>query len=125
MTETKNPVGRPNELLPTLEKAKEYLLGGWELVGDVIPTIAGLACFAGKRRSTIYEYANNHEEFSDIVEGILALQENRVINGSLRGLLNPTISKLLLSKHGYTEKQEIIADISTRELPTANLDEFV
>ena len=91
MTDTKNPVGRPSELPETLEKAREYLMGGWELVGDVIPTIAGLACYSGKRRNTLYDYANQNEEFSNIVEGILALQENRVINGSLRGLLNPTI----------------------------------
>jgi len=125
MTDIKNPVGRPNELFDSLEKAKEYLMGGWENIGDVIPNVAGLACYVGKRRSTIYDYASKNEEFSDIVEGILSLQENRLINGSLRGLLNPTITKLLLTKHGYTEKQEIVADISTRELPVASLDEFV
>jgi hypothetical protein len=121
----KNPVGRPNELIDTLEKAKQYLLGEWQIVGDVIPSVAGLACYTGKRRSTIYDYASKNEEFSDILEGILSLQENRLINGSLASLLNPTIAKLILTKHGYSDKQEIQADVNTREIPNVSSDEFV
>ena len=51
----KNPVGRPSELLETLEKAKEYLYGGYEKFDEVIPSIAGLACYAevGASRSRI------------------------------------------------------------------------
>ncbi len=121
----KNPVGRPNELIDTLEKAKQYLLGEWQIVGDVIPSVAGLACYTGKRRSTIYDYASKNEEFSDILEGILSLQENRLINGPLASLLNPTIAKLILTKHGYSDKQEIQADVNTREIPNVSSDEFV
>ncbi len=121
----KNPVGRPNELIDTLKKAKQYLLGEWQIVGDVIPSVAGLACYTGKRRSTIYDYASKNEEFSDILEGILSLQENRLINGSLASLLNPTIAKLILTKHGYSDKQEIQADVNTREIPNVSSDEFV
>lgn len=121
----KNPVGRPNELLDTLEKAKQYLLEGWQIVGDVIPSVAGLACYTGKRRSTIYDYASKNEEFSDILEGILSLQENRLLNGSLAGNLNSTIAKLILTKHGYTDKQELQANVTSQELPIASIDEFV
>lgn len=121
----KNPVGRPNELLDTLEKAKQYLIEGWQIVGDVIPSVAGLACYTGKRRSTIYDYASKNEEFSDILEGILSLQENRLLNGSLAGNLNSTIAKLILTKHGYTDKQELQANVISQELPIASIDEFV
>lgn len=121
----KNPVGRPNELIATLELAKDYVFGGWEKRGDVIPSVAGLACFAGKRRSTIYDYASKNDEFSDILEAILALQENKLLNGSLAGNLNSTIAKLILTKHGYSDKQDISANITTTELPSVSIDEFV
>jgi hypothetical protein len=121
----KNPVGRPNELLDVLELAKKYALGDWQVVGDVIPSVAGLACYTGKRRSTMYDYASKNDEFSDILEAILALQENKLLNGSLAGNLNSTIAKLILTKHGYSDKQDILANISTTELPSVSIDEFV
>lgn len=121
----KNPVGRPNELLDVLELAKKYALGDWQLVGDVIPSVAGLACYTGKRRSTMYDYASKNDEFSDILEAILALQENKLLNGSLAGNLNSTIAKLILTKHGYSDKQDISANIATTELPSVSIDEFV
>jgi hypothetical protein len=121
----KKPVGRPNELADTLIKAKAYALGDWQVVGDVIPSVAGLACYTGKRRSTIYDYASKNEDFSDILEAVLSLQENRLLNGSLAGNMNSTIAKLILTKHGYSDKQEISADIKTIELPSVSIDEFV
>lgn len=123
--ENKNPVGRPSELLETLEKAKEYVMGGWETFGDVIPSIAGLACYTGKRRSTIYEYGNQSKEFSDILEGLLSMQENKLLNGGLKGFFNPTISKLILTKHGYSDKQEVSAHVTSTELPLVGADEFI
>jgi hypothetical protein len=122
---SKNPVGRPNELLDVLELAKKYALGDWQVFGDVIPSVAGLACYTGKRRSTMYDYASKNDEFSDILEAILALQENKLLNGSLAGNLNSTIAKLILTKHGYSDKQDISANISTTELPSVSIDEFV
>jgi hypothetical protein len=107
MTEAhKNPVGRPNELLPMLEKAKAYLLGEWEIIGDVIPSIAGLACYCGKTREAIYNYQRESTEFSDIVSSILALQENKLLNGGLNGSMNASITKLILTKHNYNDKVE-------------------
>jgi hypothetical protein len=122
---SKNPVGRPNELLDVLELAKKYAMGDWQIVGDVIPSVAGLACYTGKRRTTMYDYASKNEEFSDILEAILALQENKLLNGSLAGNMNSTIAKLILTKHGYSDKQDISANISTTELPSVSIDEFV
>ncbi|MEN7471298.1 terminase small subunit, partial [Providencia stuartii] len=38
---------------------------------------------------------------------IKTLQENRLINKGLIGEFNPTITKLMLANHGYSEKQEV------------------
>ncbi|MFS1583491.1 MAG: terminase small subunit [Candidatus Arsenophonus phytopathogenicus] len=59
---------------------------GYKTVGDVVPSVAGLACYLGISRSTAQEYAKENKEFS--------------------GEFNPTIVKLMLSNHGYAEKQE-------------------
>lgn len=108
--ESKTEIGRPSKLAESKEKAREYLLGGYETIGDVVPSVAGLACYLGVARSSIYKWAGedkSEDGFSDIVEGILSLQENKLLNGGLKGDYNPTIAKLLLAKHGYAEKQEV------------------
>ena len=121
MEEEKNPVGRPSELIESLGKAKEYLDGGYLNVNEVIPNIAGLACYLGKSRSTVYLYAKQNTEFSDILEGILAMQESKLITGGLQGVYNPTITKLMLTKHGYSDRQDVdhtSSDGSLAQRPT-------
>ncbi|WP_166506701.1 DNA-packaging protein [Sodalis glossinidius] len=105
--QTKNKVGCPSELAQSLEKAKAYLLGDYEKLGDVVPSVAGLACYLGISRSTAQEYAKENEEFSGTLEAIKTLQENRLINKGLTGDFNATITKLMLANHGYSDKQEL------------------
>lgn len=103
----KRPNGRPSELTDeVIVKSRHYLSGGYKEVEDLIPSIAGLACYLWKTRSTIYDWAKINDEFSRIVEGILSLQEKNLLNGGLSGTFNATITKLVLSKHGYSEKVE-------------------
>lgn len=107
MTKGEKKIGRPSELADCLVKAKEYLLGDYETFGDVVPSVAGLACYLGKSREAMYEYARNNKDFSDTLESIKTMQENKLINKGLTGEFNATITKLMLSNHGYSEKQEI------------------
>lgn len=100
--------GRPTDYCPEIvEKARAYL-NGFEAEGDVVPTVAGLALSIGIRRSTVYEWIKHDDkaEFSDIVDAVLAKQERGLTQGGLRGDHNPTIAKLMLTKHGYADKQE-------------------
>lgn len=102
----KNLGGRPKELNDAvIDKADEYLNGGY-MAAEEVPTIAGLALYIDKRRSTVYEWAKENERFSDIVSKIMAKQERELLNGSLKGDYNSTISKLMLTKHGYSDKVE-------------------
>lgn len=91
-----------------VEKAAEYLLTYKEL-GDAVPQIAGLAIHVGINRDTVYEWAKHEDksEFSDIVGEVLIAQERSLMNGGLKQDFNASITKLLLNKHGYSEKQEI------------------
>jgi hypothetical protein len=72
-----------------------------------LPTVGGLARYLGVSRDTIYEWKKLHQEFSDIIEQIMAEQEDRLINKGMSGDYNPTIAKVLLSKHGYREGQDL------------------
>ena len=100
-------MGRPSKYTPEiLEKAKAYVDGGYLACGDVIPQMAGLSIELSISRETIYDWCDDPEkkEFSDIVARCLRAQERKLLNGSLTGDLNPTIAKLLLTKHGYSER---------------------
>ena len=103
------PAGRPTVYDDDLiAKAMEYVDSEGECAGDVVPTIAGMAVHLGISRETIRLWAadENRPEFFGIVERLLSTQEKKVINGSMTNVYNATISKLLLSKHGYSDKQE-------------------
>lgn len=101
--------GRPSKYdEEMLAMAKAYVDSGGEVGDDAVPTIAGLAVYCGIARDTVYAWASEPEkqEFSDIVEKLMATQEKQLLNGGLRGTLNASITKLALAKHGYTDKQE-------------------
>lgn len=72
-----------------------------------VPTIGGLADFLDISRETIYDWKKKNKEFSDIIEKMMARQEDRLINNGLSGDYNPTIAKVLLTKHGYREGHEV------------------
>ena len=97
------PIEKTAEIM---EAAKQYSNGGWQEKGEAIPTVAGLALHLGKSRETLYRWAAEDADFADIMEQVKAWQEMALINGSLSGSLNATISKLLLAKHGYSDKVE-------------------
>lgn len=95
--------GRPTIITDELiSKAKSYL-DDYLLMGDVIPSVAGLAVYLGINRSTIYDHKDT---FSDILEHIAQNQERLLLNGGLTNQFNATIAKMLLTKHGYGDKVE-------------------
>lgn len=105
-------IGRPSGLTPELiEKAKTYLLDGFEEFGNIVPSVAGLGCYLGIGRSTIYEYKALSKEFADTLDAILMKQEMLLINGGLNQTFSGTITKLMLANHGYSDKVE--TDITT------------
>lgn len=107
MSKTKRPVGRPKELNDeVIQCAWAYVKGGFKEVPNVIPSIAGLAFVLGKPRNTLYAWAKENDEFSNILSAILTTQEMMLLDGGLGGEFNTTITKLILTKHGYSDKVE-------------------
>lgn len=118
-----NKIGRPTKLTKDrIHKAEEYLQQSKdanEIVGDrkpivvwkvKLPTIEGLANYLNVHRDSLYEWDKQDTElgkmFSDIFTRVKQEQAERLVNNGLAGNYNPVITKLLLSKHGYIEKQE-------------------
>lgn len=90
-----------------LDKTKEYLKT-YESLGDMIPSVEGLSLFLEVARKTIYIWRNEEgkEEFLHILEEINAKQHQVLINKGLSNDFNSAITKLVLGKHGYSEKNQ-------------------
>lgn len=108
-----HPGGRPpiysEEILT---KAKEYLAQCIDYKAGIeinvkIPTKGGLARYLDVSRETLYAWGKQYPEFSDVMESLGSEQEDRLINNGLAGTYNPTIAKVLLTKHGYREGTEV------------------
>ena len=100
--------GRPTTYTQeVIDKARDYLIE-YESCGEVIPTVVGLCRFIGRAKSTVYKWVGEEDkqEFSDIVNEIEEYQHIKLVSGGLSGGFNPMITKLILSKHGYSDKLE-------------------
>jgi len=72
-----------------------------------LPTLEGLALELGIHRDTLYDWEKKYPQFSDILERLRAEQAVKLLNSGLSGDYNSAITKVLLIKHGYHDKQEI------------------
>tara|TARA_R110000851_G_scaffold3161_1_gene12884 strand:- start:1705 stop:2151 length:447 start_codon:yes stop_codon:yes gene_type:complete len=103
-----------------VEKAEAYLkefeLKQSEREGttseEVIPTIVGLCRYIERGKTTVYNWIaetkdKEKDTFRDICSGIAELQEIKLVTGGLVGGWNPQVTKMILTKHGYSDKQEI------------------
>lgn len=90
-----------------LAKAEDYL-ENYKGYGDVIPMVVGLCRAINRSKAIVYDWCkqDDKKEFSDIVAAIGEYQENRLINGMLMGELKEQTGKMLLAKHGYSDKVE-------------------
>ncbi len=105
----KHAGGRPTKHTEQLlEKAREYL-SVYEDNGEVVPSIVGLALHCGISKNCVYDWAKdpNKKQFYDIARKVEQVQELKLASGGLSNLYNANITKLLLSKHGYSDRQEI------------------
>jgi hypothetical protein len=101
--------GRPTKHTDELlEKARAYLLE-YPKNGEVIPSIVGLALHCGISKQRVYEWLKDEEkdEFRYIAMRVEQIQELKLASGGLTNEFNANITKLLLSKHGYSDRQEV------------------
>ena len=88
------------------DRAERYIYA-YEEQGDVIPSAAGLACWLGIAKSTLYLWKKDCSRISDALDAIQAKQETIALNKGITGDFNATITKLVLAKHGYSDRQAV------------------
>jgi len=92
-----------------LDKADDYI----ENCPDTVPTVVGLCLHIGIAKSTAYRWVEEgNEEFKDILDIVSSKQERQLISGGLTNEFNSAITKMMLTKHGYTDKTE--TDITSK-----------
>ena len=103
-------MARPTDYTPELLiKADDYLNN----CPDIIHTVVGLCLHVGIAKSTAYRWIEEgNDTFKDIVDTVSALQEKKLVTNGLTNEFNASITKLMLTKHGYTDKVE--TDITTK-----------
>jgi DNA-binding XRE family transcriptional regulator len=71
------------------------------------PTYVRFARSIGVSRSTLFEWAEHHKEFSDSMKTCNEISEAILLENGLQGTYNSTFAMFLLkNNHGYKDKTE-------------------
>lgn len=105
--DVKDKGGRPFKMTDELIAKAELYLTDYMSNDDIVPSVAGLACYLGVTRKTIYNHKDKNERLLHTLEMIEQIQEKLLLKGGLLGDFNPTITKLMMSNHGYSDKAQI------------------
>lgn len=107
----------------TCEKALAYLAefeiqqserSTFMLKTAVTPSLVGLALYLGIANSTLDAWRADEEKerFSGICSTVMQIQHEILVSGGLSNAFNAQITKMMLTKHGYTDKVE--TDVTTK-----------
>ena len=102
-------MARPTKYTPKLLDNCYRYMEEWKEKGDMIPSHEGLMLFIGISSTCCYEWADHEDkkEFKDILGKLMLMQKQELINNGLSGEFNSNIAKLVLGKHGLSEKREL------------------
>ena len=97
-------MARPTKYTPELlDKANTYL----STYSRLIPSHQDLCLSLDISESTLYDWAQKHDEFSEILARVKLTQFTVAMDGGLGGELNANLVKLLMGKHGLSEKSVV------------------
>lgn len=107
-----------------IDKSWEYVNGAWEETSKTVPSVVGLCRHITRSKSIVYDWAKDPEkEFSDILSALMELQEDLLREKGLLKEFDSGLTKMFLTKHGYSDRQEItqetrltVSGISDEEL---------
>ena len=99
--------GRPSTLTPEVIELAWSYVDQYDEYEHAVPSVVGLCKVINRAKSTVYKWAEDDDNpFSDILRAINENQELVTFNKSLTGEYNAAIAKLLLGKHGYSDKHD-------------------
>lgn len=111
-------MARPTKLTPAIRKAASDYVDVAYVHVKKLPTIEAMALTIGINRDTVQEWEKTDSEFSVIVKRLRDMQADKLLQKGLDGSYNPTIAKLILSKHGYVEQSKQDLTTNGKDLPT-------
>lgn len=126
--EVKNKGGRPTNYTDDLIDGALDYLESYKSKEELVPTVVGLCRHINRSKAVIYKWAKDvdKQEFIDILGQIEELQHIGLVNGGLSSAFNPAITKMMLTKHGYSDKQEIDHQSSDKSMsPPENVYKIV
>lgn len=115
MSEEKPKMGRPTKYDPKYIQEmidffkRDYTIrkNGKTEACD-FPSIARFAVNIDVNKSTIYEWADKHPDFSNALKKCQEMQEDIIVNNSLKGSYNGAFAQFLLKNNfGYKDRQEV------------------
>ena len=95
------PAGRPSKYTPALLMKAYTYLSVYKQNDEVVPTIAGLAVFLGITKQTCFVWRDepDKQQFSDLLDNLMDVQERELASGGLQGRYNGSITKMMMTKH--------------------------
>jgi hypothetical protein len=124
--DTPNKSGRPTKLNQELIDLAAKYLKKHDNFGakSMLPTVERLSIILNVNRDTLYawdalpeeEKTPLHVAFSDIFMRLKAVQADKLLQMGLTGRYNPVITKLMLTKHDYTDKTQTDLTTNGKEL---------
>lgn len=101
--------GRPTKYSQEMVDKAIHYLDNYKDYGDVVPTVVGLAIVLSVHSDTLYIWAKDEKkpEFFSILKSVEDRQHNELVKGGLTGEFTSPITKMMLTKHGYSDKQEV------------------
>ena len=107
-----------------LQAARDYVDAYINGQGDrAVPTVVELCRKINRSKATVYTWLKHEDksEFIDLVSQIEDLQHEELVHGGLAGGFNPAVTKMMLTKHGYSDKQEIDMTTHSDVTPWADI----
>lgn len=100
--------GRPTKYNQEMQSIAEWYCDNYESAGDIVPTFVGLALAMDVATNTVYNWAtDSNPQFLRVFTRIEQLQHKGLVNGGLSGNFNPAITKMMMTKHGYSDAQKV------------------
>lgn len=69
-----------------------------------LPSKTGFARYLGIGSTTLNRWINKHPALEEAMQHVIDAREEKLISNGLGGQYNSNITKLILTKHGYSDK---------------------
>lgn len=102
-------IGAPTKYCKEIvEKAHEYERA-WKDLGDPVPMLVGLYVHCGINRHTGAQWRkrDDRSEFAAVCARVEVMQEHELLRKGLMRVTEQSITKLMLMRHGYSDRQAI------------------